>query len=160
MLPEGFLDAYIALQTKLKFAICQPARTSNSYIDHPIVEQQQGVLARRTMFVEIGPVVSFHRSCYDLVLPFDLTSPMGWGYESVWSRQLAQRGQKMGIIDATPVDHSLRKPVANYSWAEANNQRKSLLLKRDHYPLDQCFRVLEVIAFSATEKSTSYAAAH
>lgn len=148
VVPEGFLDGFIGLQEELGFAIAQPARTSNSYIDHPIVEQQQGVLARRTMFVEIGPVVSFHASCYDLVFPFDLTSPMGWGYESIWSRRVAERGLKMGIIDAVPVDHSLRKPVENYSWAEANAQRKHLLARQRHFPLDQCFRVLEVVGFS------------
>jgi hypothetical protein len=54
---------------------------------------------------------------------------------------------KMGIIDAVPVDHSLRKPVANYAWAEANQQRKDLLAVHEHYTLDQCFRVLEVIPF-------------
>jgi hypothetical protein len=147
VVPEEFLDAFIGLQEELAFAIAQPARTSNSYIDHPIVEQQQGVLARRTMFVEVGPVVSFHRSCFDLVFPFDLTSPMGWGYENVWSRRLAERGLKMGIIDAVPVDHSLRKPVENYSWAEANRQRKAYLAKVEHYPHDQCLRVLEVAGF-------------
>jgi hypothetical protein len=147
VLPDGFLDRYIDLQEELGFLIAQPARTSNSYIDHPIVEQQKGVLARRTMFVEIGPVVSFHRSVFNLVFPFDMTSPMGWGYENVWSRRLAKRGMKMGIIDAVPVDHSLRKPVANYAWAEANQQRKDLLAVHEHYTLDQCFRVLEVIPF-------------
>lgn len=143
VLPDGFLDQFIALQEEFAFAIAQPARTSNSYIDHPIVEQQHGVLARRTLFVEIGPVVSFHSSAHDLVFPFNLTSPMGWGYENVWSYRLAKRGLRMGIIDAVPVDHSLRKPVANYSWADADRQRKALLAAEPHYPLDCCFRVLE-----------------
>lgn len=148
VMPVGFLDAFIGLQDELVFALAQPARTGNSYIDHPIVEQQQGVLARRTMFVEIGPVVSFHRTCFDLVFPFDLTSPMGWGYENVWSRRLAERGLKMGIIDVVPVDHSLRKPVNNYSWAEADRQRKAYLAKEAHTPHEQCLRVLELTGFS------------
>src|SRR5262249_27866144 len=83
IVPEGFLDAFIGLQDDLDFAVAQPARTGNSYIDHSIVRQQPDLLARRTMFVEIGPAVSLHRSCFGLVLPFDLTSPMGWGYENV-----------------------------------------------------------------------------
>lgn len=154
VLPDGFLDRLIALQDELDFALAQPARTGNSYIDHPIVEQQLGVLARRTQFVEIGPVVSFHRSCFDLVFPFDLDSPMGWGYENRWAYLLAHHGLKMGIIDALPIDHSLRKPVAHYSWAEADRQRKQYLRKHEHFPLDQCFRVLEVVGFqpSAAEK--------
>jgi hypothetical protein len=147
LLPEGFLDEFIGLQDQLGFALAQPARTNNSYIDHPIVGQQQGVLARQTYFVEIGPVVSFHKSCYDLVFPFDLTAPMGWGYENVWACRLARRNAKMGIIDAVPVDHSLRKPVANYSWAEADRQRKALWARHEHFSLDECFRVLKVIGF-------------
>ncbi len=145
VLPEHFLDHFLSIQDDLGFAIAQPARTSNSYIDLPIVERQRGVLARQTLFVEIGPVVSFHPSVYDLVFPFDLTAPMGWGYENIWSYRLAERGLKMGIIDAVPVDHSLRKPVSGYSWAEADQGRKALWRKHAHFPLDQCMRVLHAI---------------
>lgn len=153
VLPRQFLDSFIALQERLGFAIAQPARTSNSYIDHPIVEQQRGVLARQTLFVEIGPVVSFHKSVYDLVFPFDLTSPMGWGYENVWSYLLTQRNMKMGIIDGVPVDHSLRAPVAHYSWTEADQGRKRLFEKHKHFPTDKCMRVLEVIGLNGTTES-------
>jgi hypothetical protein len=101
------------------------------------------VIARRTRFVEIGPVVSFHRSVFPLVFPFDLTSPMGWGYENVWSYQLAKRGLRMGIIDAAPVDHSIRPPVANYSWSSGDAGREALLGRREHLTIDECMRVLE-----------------
>ena len=155
VLPHNFIDHYISLQSELSFCIAQPARTSNSYIDHPITEQQKGVLARQTMFVEIGPVVSFHRSVYELVFPFDLTSPMGWGYENVWSYRLAQRKMKMGIIDAVPVDHSLRKPLAYYSWDDADRERALYLSKHEHFPIDQCFKVLEAIGFRRTVNERS-----
>jgi glycosyltransferase involved in cell wall biosynthesis len=145
VLPRRFLDSFITLQARLDFRIAQPARTSNSYIDLPIVEQQRGLIARQTLFVEIGPVVSFHKSCYGLVFPFDLTSPMGWGYENVWSLQLAECGMKMGIIDAVPVDHSLRKSVTNYTWSQADNQRKALFKKHKHLSYDECFRVLAAV---------------
>ena len=52
----------------------------------------------------------------------------------------------MGIIDAVPVDHSTRKPVANYKWSEADSQRKRLFKKHSHYTYDECFRVLDAIA--------------
>jgi hypothetical protein len=161
VLPNAFLDHFVPLQDRLGFSIAQPARTSNSYIDHPIVEQQKGVLARRTLFVEIGPVVSFHKSAYELVFPFDLTSPMGWGYENVWAYRLEQAQMTMGIIDATPVDHSLRKPVDFYSWEEANRQRSLYLSKHEHTPIDHCFRVLDVIGLSEGTKQYGHAkAAH
>ena len=145
VLPERFLDYFLDLQGELDFALAQPARTSSSFIDHPIVEQQRGCLARETLFVEIGPLMSVARSAYGAIFPFDLDSPMGWGYESVWSYELADRGLKMGIIDAVPADHGLRKPVSNYSWDDADRQRNEFLAARDHTPLDRCFRVMRAI---------------
>jgi hypothetical protein len=147
VVPRGFLDVFIGLQSELGFALAQPARASGSFIDHPIVEQQRGCLARETLFVEIGPFMSVHRSAYELIFPFDLDSPMGWGYESVWSYELPRRGLKMGIIDAVPVDHGLREPLAYYSWREADQQRREFLAARDHRPLTECFRVLESVPF-------------
>jgi glycosyltransferase involved in cell wall biosynthesis len=144
VLPRGFIDAMLPLQHELDFALAQPSRTSCSYIDHPIVEQQRGALARRTRFVEIGPVFSVHRSAFDLVFPFDPASPMGWGYENVWAYKLEQSGQRMGILDAVSVDHGLRKPVANYSWHSADDQRRRYLNANPHLTLEECFRVLEL----------------
>ena len=159
VLPNSFLDQFLSLQERLAFSIAQPARTNNSYIDHPIVEQQRGVLARRTLFVEIGPVASFHKSVYELVFPFDLTSPMGWGYENVWAYRVDQRQMKMGIIDVVPVDHSLRKPVAFYRWDEADRQRSLYLSKHKHLPIDQCLRVLDVIGLREAKAANGNAIA-
>jgi tetratricopeptide (TPR) repeat protein len=147
VLPEGFLDEFVTLQEGLKFVIAQPARTPNSHIDHPIVEQQSGILARETLFVEIGPVVSFHRSVYDFIFPFDLTSSMGWGYENVWSYLVRERKMKMGIIDNTPVDHSMRKPVENYDWNKVDQERREYLRRHNHIPLEACFTSLNVINY-------------
>lgn len=47
-LPPGFLDAFLGLQQKYDFALAQPARTHNSYIDFTIVEKIDGLVARRT----------------------------------------------------------------------------------------------------------------
>jgi hypothetical protein len=51
----------------------------------------------------------------------------------------------MGIVDAVPVDHSLRPPVANYSWEEADRQRATLLRDTPHRPFAECVRVLDVV---------------
>lgn len=142
VLPINFVDDFIALQSKLEFAIAQPARTLNSYIDHPIVARHVGVHARQTRFVEIGPVVSFHKSAFSFVFPFDETSPMGWGYENVWSHEAHKRDLKIGIIDVVCVDHSLRKPVENYQWQQADSEMRLFLSKHEHTPLDDCFHVV------------------
>jgi glycosyltransferase involved in cell wall biosynthesis len=145
VLPDGFLDLFLGVQAGVGFDLAQPARTLNSYVDHPIVLQQRGVVARRTLFVEIGPLVSFGREVYDLVLPFDESNPMGWGFENVWSHLLREKGMAEGIVDAVPVDHSIRAPVAHYEWADAVADRERYLASNPHLPLEDCFRVLEVV---------------
>src|SRR5262249_40403857 len=149
----AFMERFLRLQSDLGFSIAQPARTPNSSVDHPIVMQQAGLLARQTLFVEVGPVVSFHRSVYEPIFPFDLTSPMGWGYSNVWAFLLSRRGMKMGIIDVAPVEHSMRTPVTNYSWEQANAQRDALLAKHPHLSYEECFQVLNAIALEATAGS-------
>ena len=145
VLPSGFLDAFLGLQDRLQFRIAQPARTLNSFIDLPIVEQHPGLLARQTLFVEQGPVVSIHRSAFEVVFPFDLRSPMGWGLENVWSLRASERGLKMGIIDNVPVDHSIRRPLAHYSWDEANRGRAALFASTAYRPNEECFKVLGIV---------------
>ena len=95
--------------------------------------------------MEIGPLVSFGREIHDLVFPFDETSAMGWGFENVWAHRLRERGKSQGIIDAVPMDHSIRKPVAHYEWSDANADRERYLASQPHIPLEECVRVLEVI---------------
>jgi glycosyltransferase involved in cell wall biosynthesis len=145
VLPDEFLDLFLGVQAGVGFDLAQPARTPNSYVDHPIVLQQGGVVARRTLFVEIGPLASFGREIYDLVFPFDETNPMGWGFENVWAHFLRERGQSEGIVDAVPVDHSIREPVAHYEWADANADRARYLASHPHFSYPECFRVLDVI---------------
>ena len=154
-LPDAFLDRFLSLQSRLGFALAQPARTRGSYIDHPIVAQEPGILARQTQFVESGPIVSIHRSAYRLILPFDLTSPMGWGYENVWAYRLARAGAKMGIIDATAVEHSLRPPKALYDAEQAYEALLRLHEAHAHLPLEDCYTILEVVAGEAAPLSRS-----
>jgi hypothetical protein len=145
VVPDGFLDLFLGVQAGVGFALAQPARTPNSYVDLPIVLQQRGVLARRTSFVEIGPATSFARDIYDVVFPFDETNPMGWGFENVWSYELRKRGKAQGIVDAVPVDHSIRPPVAHYEWTDADADRARYLVDHPHLPNEECFRVFEVV---------------
>ncbi|MQA73278.1 MAG: glycosyltransferase [Solirubrobacterales bacterium] len=145
VVPEGFLDLLLGIQAGVGFALAQPARTQNSHVDHPIVLQQHGVVARRTLYVEIGPVASFGREIHELVFPFDETNAMGWGFENVWAHLLRERGISQGIVDAVPVDHSMRSPVAHYKWADANADRDRYFANHPHLPYEECFRVLDVV---------------
>jgi glycosyltransferase involved in cell wall biosynthesis len=149
-LPAGFLDAFLDIQRALGFVLAQPARAPGSPADHPIVLQQPGSLARRTLFVEQGPVLSIQRDALLAILPFDLRSPMGWGYESIWSHRLGMDAA-MGIVDATTVAHRLRPTAALYAKAAGEVASATLLDAVGHRPLDECMRILEVHPLDARD---------
>jgi hypothetical protein len=144
ILPDGFLDHFLAIQQRLDFVLAQPALTADSSIDLPIVEQQRGVLARQTLFVQPGPMFSIHRSIYDLLLPFDAASPTGMGYERVWAYLLHERKLKMGIIDAVPIAHRPRGSEPQTDLELATLKSSTYLRSHRHYSLDACMRVLDV----------------
>jgi hypothetical protein len=141
---EGFGDALIAVAAHLDFALFQPARTHDSYIDHPFVAQFTGLLARQTRFVEIGPVVGMRRDAARLLLPFDERSTMGWGLDFVWPARIEKAGLRMGIIDAVPVAHRLRKPTSGYHRAGALHEMARTLAGEPHLDASEAFSILQV----------------
>jgi hypothetical protein len=148
-LPPEFLDNYLHWVRALDFALCQPARTHDSYVEHWFVEQRAGLTGRRTRFVEIGPLFSIRHDAVDLILPFDESSPMGWGYDFVWPRVLEDAGLKLGIIDATAIAHALRKPSAGYDKHLAFGQMKAYLRQRPHLSKHEAFTTIEEYAMPA-----------
>jgi len=143
VLPDRFVDRYLGLVTRHDLALAQPARTHDSNIEHPFVEQLDGLVARRTRFVEIGPLFSMRRDVVRLLAPFSETSPMGWGYDFVWPLVIEKAGLRMGIVDATPVTHNLRKTVAYYDNRDAALAMKALLASRPHLTRDDAFTIVE-----------------
>lgn len=142
-LSETFLDTYLGLQSKYGFALAQPARTPDSFIDHKFVTQLLGVEARHTRFVEIGPLFSIERQAYPLLIPFNEEAPMGWGLDFVWPVVLEQFGAKLGIIDGAPVTHALRKPVALYDYTSTANAMHNFLCTHRHLCREAAFVALE-----------------
>jgi hypothetical protein len=131
---------------KYDFALSQPARTHDSYIDHAFVEQFDGLIARQTRFVEVGPLFCLRPDAARLLLPFDEQSPMGWGYDLVWPCVLAEAQLKLGIVDEIPVAHTIRKPVSHYHHATADAQMKRFLEGRQHLCTDDAFLVVDAYA--------------
>jgi len=146
VLPESFLDRYLELVVRYDLALAQPARTHDSFIDHPFVEQLDGLLARWTRFVEIGPLFSVHRRAFPIMFPFDEASPMGWGYDFFWPTLVAKANLKMGIIDAVPVAHSLRKSVSYYQHETASREMDTFLKYRPHLSPGEAFFIVESYA--------------
>lgn len=112
-LPRNFLRTFFEYQEQFDFSIAQPARALHSYYDHSFVLRRPWLLARETRFVECGPFVSLRRDAARVLLPFDSANQM-WGIDLVWPKVMSNHGLKMGIIDATPIDHSLRAQGVTY----------------------------------------------
>jgi hypothetical protein len=144
-LAPGFLDDLISVADMADFALFQPARTRDSFIDHLITAQCDGVTARRTNFVEIGPIVCLRVDAARLLMPFDETTEMAWGLDYIWPIIIAEAGLKMGIVDGAAAAHRIRMPNVTYSGDRARDEAR-LLLGR-HRSVQKCdaFRVLDVI---------------
>lgn len=149
VLPRGFVDAYVWAQQRCGFSLCQPARTASSWIDHPVVAQQRGLLGRQTRFVEIGPLFSLRSDLFGALLPFDDASPMGWGLDLVWPVLVERTRKTMGIVDAVPVSHCLRKPAVHYDRSQAMAQMRDFLNNRPHLSREEAFAVLAVFQLEA-----------
>ena len=142
-IPEGFTDRYLDLALSHDLALAQPARTHESFTHNWIVERLDGLTARTTRFVEIGPLFSVRRDAVPLIVPFDETSPMGWGYDFVWPVVIEDAGLRMGIVDATPIAHDLRAPVSLYDDREEGHAMQDYLSRRRHLSVQEAFTVLE-----------------
>ncbi|MCX5578957.1 hypothetical protein [Kaistia terrae] len=144
-LAPGFLDDLISIADRADFALFQPARTRDSFIDHLITAQCDGVTARRTNFVEIGPIVCLRADAARLLIPFDQTTEMAWGLDYIWPVLIAEAGLKMGIVDGVAAAHRIRKPNVTYSGDHARIESTVLLGRHRHVQKSDAFRVLDVL---------------
>ncbi len=55
---------------------------------------------------------------------------MGWGNDFVWPVLAEKHNLKMGIVDAVPVGHNLRKPVAYYNYGTSADAMRNYLATR------------------------------
>lgn len=145
-LPDGFIDCFLALAGQFDFALCQPARTIDSYIDHGLVMQAPGLLARRTRFVEIGPFVAIRRDAMRHLLPFGPEAGMGWGLDFIWPVTMERAGLRLGVIDAAPIAHRMRKPVTGYDHGTESRAMFERMALNPYLPHEEAFTVLEAYA--------------
>ena len=140
-LAPGFLPALVEAATRCDLTLCQPARTADSEIEHPITVAVPGLLARRTRFVEIGPCVLIRRDAVPLILPFGEVG-MGWGLDLVWPVRIEAAGLAMGIVDAVPVAHRMRKRGSTYDDSLAWDAMQRMLAVTPHLAFEQAFTEL------------------
>ncbi|WP_187369131.1 glycosyltransferase family 2 protein [Baekduia soli] len=112
-LPRGFLDAFLACAEAGGLVLAQPAHRRHSHAAWEVTRRQGGADWRETTFVEIGPVTAFAREAATVLLPFPATR-MGWGLDVHWSAVAQQRGWRIGVVDATPIGHTIRPTAEGY----------------------------------------------
>ncbi|HET9721157.1 MAG TPA: hypothetical protein VFP55_13835 [Solirubrobacteraceae bacterium] len=140
-LPAGFLDAFLFLAERFDLAIAQPAHRRYSHAAWRVTRRRPGSLVRETAFVEIGPVVALHARTFSTLLPFP-SLKAGWGFDNHWSAVAAQHGWRIGVVDATPVEHALRPVAASYDHAAAVAEARGFLAGRPYVTRDQATRTL------------------
>jgi GT2 family glycosyltransferase len=104
-LPRGFLDRFVCIAERAGLRLAQPAHRRRSHAAWPVTRRHPGQDARRTRFVEIGPVTALHSDTFAALLPFPPLS-MGWGLDVHWGAVAAEHGWPVGVVDATPVGHT------------------------------------------------------
>jgi glycosyltransferase involved in cell wall biosynthesis len=102
--PGGDLGELLATAEAAGLDFVQPAHTEVSHRENEIGVRRPLAIARRTTFVEIGPVFAVRRPWASQVLPFPGDHQMGWGLELEWF-DLERRGARLGIVDAVAVRH-------------------------------------------------------
>jgi hypothetical protein len=143
----GFIDCFISEQQALDFALAQPARTWRSFTDHDIVRRRLFTRARQTSFVEGGPLVFFRSDFFKSTYPFNLESPMGWGYDLTWPITARDKGLSIGIIDSVPLDHSLRARSSLYRDKIEVDRMARYLSTRPHVDASETTRPLRVYRY-------------
>ncbi len=126
VLPPCFLNRFLAAAANADLKLCQPAHRWHSHAAWQVTRRRLAATARETSFVEIGPLIAFHRDTFDLLLPFpDLN--MGWGLDVHWSALAREHGWRIGVVDATPVLHAVAPVATSYSRSAAIAEARAFL---------------------------------
>jgi GT2 family glycosyltransferase len=139
-LPRAFLDSFLYVAERFGLRVAQPAHAFASHAAWPVTRRCPGLVARRTSFVEIGPVTAIHAEAFRTLLPLPELE-MGWGLDAHWSAAAAAAGLPLGIVDATPMRH-LRPVAAGYARAAAVAEADRFLAGRPYVTREQAGEVL------------------
>jgi GT2 family glycosyltransferase len=135
-LPGGFLDTFLACAEAGGLQLAQPAHRRHSHAAWAVTRRRRGADWRETTFVEIGPVTAFARAAAAELLPFPPVR-MGWGLDVHWSAVALQRGWPIGIVDATPIGHTLRPAAEGYPRETAAAEARRFLDGRPYVRRDE-----------------------
>ncbi|MGO9960226.1 MAG: hypothetical protein ACLP50_30345 [Solirubrobacteraceae bacterium] len=125
-LPRGFLDTFLFLAEHVDLRVAQPAHRARSHAAWPVTRRHADSLVRETAYVEIGPVTAFHAVTFDVLLPFPPLRA-GWGLDAYWAAVAREHRWRIGVVDATPIRHHLRRIAAFYDREEAITEGRRFL---------------------------------
>jgi hypothetical protein len=143
-LAPRFLDRALALCERLRLDLAQPAQTMRSHAAWRVTRRRPFSLARRTDYVEIGPVTIFSRRAAAELTPFPELR-FGWGLDNHWGALARERGWQLGILDSLPVRHETQKVATTYTHAEAIDEARRFLAGRPYVTAAEAQRTLETI---------------
>jgi GT2 family glycosyltransferase len=135
-LPRDFLDTFVACAEAGALRLAQPAHRRHSHAAWSVTRRRPGGDWRETTFVEIGPVTAFHRDVFATLLPFPELR-MGWGLDAHWSALAQEHGWTIGVVDATPVGHTIRRTADGYPRDEAAAEAQAFLQGRPYVRRDE-----------------------
>jgi len=121
---RGNIVRAVQLTHHLGLHLAQPGHTLRSKRSYPVTLARPFSAARRTNFVEIGPVVVAAPEIRAELLPFSEATPMGWAVDTEWS-DLEAAGHPFGILDAVRVRH-LGAVAGDYDEQSAEVERHAL----------------------------------
>jgi hypothetical protein len=130
-LPPRFLDRFVGVCERYGLALAQPAQTLASHAAWRHTRRQRGSELREAAFVEIGPVTAFRRDAAAELMPFPELR-FGWGIDSHWAAVAAERGWRLGIVDALPVRHETREIATGYRREDAITEARDFLAERPY----------------------------
>jgi hypothetical protein len=128
VLHDGSLALLLTIAARVGLDVVQPGHAASSRASTEFVRAQPRVGARRTGFVEIGPLVALDAGARDALLPLDESLGMGWGQDYLWARALEGAGITAGIVDAVRMRH-LSPFARTYDHGEATAHLEDCLAR-------------------------------
>jgi hypothetical protein len=130
-LPRGFLNAFVFLIERFGLRLAQPAHRARSHAAWQVTRRRPASLVRETPYVEIGPLVAFHADTFEVLLPFPPLR-IGWGLDAHWAAVAREHDWRLGIVDATPIQHGVRRIAAAYDREEAIAEGRRFLADKPY----------------------------
>jgi hypothetical protein len=141
--PRAFVDRFIGVCEAFDLDLAQPAQTLQSHSAWKVTRRRPASLVRETRFVEIGPVTAFGRRAAAELLPFPELR-YGWGLDLHWAAVAAERGWRLGVVDALPVRHEFGLVAATYLREDAVDEAAGFLAEHPYLPSERAGEVLAV----------------